>query len=81
MSGLNLGLIKSLSMRLPPIGRQREFARLTRRVRLLERQLGQAEEESHTLFAALVQSAFRGQITCTNSKAQLGLFEEAPSHA
>ena len=62
MTGLNLGLIKSLVVRLPPIETQREFAQLTGRVRLLEHHLRQAEEATGALFGAIVQRAFRGEL-------------------
>ena len=62
MSGLNLGLIKSLVVRLPPRDAQREFARLTGRVRALKSQLRHADDATSALFGALVQRAFRGEL-------------------
>jgi type I restriction enzyme S subunit len=76
MSGLNLGLIKSLVVRCPPIQRQRRFTEFTQRVRLTAEQLQIASGDVELLFNALVDRAFRGELTGTNgaSKPQLGLF-------
>ncbi|MDI3289760.1 restriction endonuclease subunit S [Polyangium sp. 15x6] len=67
MSGLNLGLIKSLVVRLPPIEYQQRFAALTTRVRELGRRLESAQGEADGLFAALVQRAFRGELTAKST--------------
>lgn len=61
MSGLNLGLIKALRIPVPPPARQREFARVTARIRGLERRM---ENDGHEekLFRSLVARAFSGQL-------------------
>jgi type I restriction enzyme S subunit len=59
MSGLNLGLIKTLTIPIPPIDRQREFAELTRRARAFESKLS-SRGESDLLFNVLVSGAFSG---------------------
>jgi type I restriction enzyme S subunit len=62
MSGLNLGLIKELVVRVPPLDLQRRFAQLVGRIRVHEQwawaQCGHADD----LFHALVQRAFRGEL-------------------
>src|SRR5262249_30684070 len=59
MSGLNLGLIKALRIPIPPPGRQREFARVTTRIRALALRM---EEHPHDeeLFQSLLARAFSG---------------------
>ena len=61
MSGLNLGLIKSLRVRVPPVERQREFAELTRRVRGMAAKMN-AGGDAQVLFDSLVARAFSGQL-------------------
>jgi type I restriction enzyme S subunit len=58
MSGLNLGLIKSLCVPVPPLERQREFAKATARIRAMTGQLETAQATTHTLFGSLVARAF-----------------------
>lgn len=61
MSGLNLGLIKALRIPVPPPERQREFARVTTRIRsLASRMDGHRHEEG--LFSSLIARAFSGQL-------------------
>ena len=57
MSGLNLGLIKSLRVPIPPIRKQREFANVTRYIRALAARM-QNRDETEMLFTALAQRAF-----------------------
>jgi type I restriction enzyme S subunit len=61
MSGLNLGLIKALSIPVPPIERQREFAALTARVRALAEKMSGARD-ADVLFDSLVSSAFSQRV-------------------
>lgn len=62
MNGLNLGLIKALRIPVPPPERQREFARVTTRIRsLASRMDGHRHDES--LFNSLVARAFSGQLS------------------
>jgi type I restriction enzyme S subunit len=62
MSGLNLGLIKTLRIPIPPPARQREFARVTIRIReLTKRMEGHRHEEE--LFSSLIARAFSGQLS------------------
>ena len=57
MSGLNLGLIKSLRIPIPPPARQREFARVTTRIRALAKRI-EDDVHSEELFNSLIASAF-----------------------
>lgn len=61
MSGLNLGLIKSLVVRLPPIDEQRRFAAFTEKLRAGVGTLGRGLADSESLFASLVDRAFSGR--------------------
>jgi type I restriction enzyme S subunit len=62
MSGLNLGLIKTLRFPIPPPALQREFARVTTRIRTLAKCM---EEHGHAedLFNSLRARAFSGQLS------------------
>lgn len=61
MSGLNLGLIKKLRIPVPPIERQREFTKVTRRVRSLMNRMTM-ESATDELFQSLVTRAFSGEL-------------------
>jgi type I restriction enzyme S subunit len=62
MPGLNLNLIKSLQLHVPPINVQTRFSECMRQVRSYEEQLVGARDESEVLFQSLVQRAFRGEL-------------------
>ena len=64
MSGLNLGLIKTLRIPIPPPARQREFARVTTRIRRLTKRMAEHGYEEE-LFSSLVTRAFSGQLNAT----------------
>lgn len=59
MSGLNLGLIKALRIPVPPIERQREFAKVTLRGRALTSRMSR-DSATDDLFNSLVARAFSG---------------------
>lgn len=62
MTGLNLTIIKELSLKLPPIDLQNQFAE---RLQIIEAQKQQAQEalgKSEALFQGLLQQAFRGEL-------------------
>jgi type I restriction enzyme, S subunit len=61
MSGLNLGLIKALRIPIPPPTRQREFARVTTRIRELTKRMENHGHEEE-LFNSLMSRAFSGQL-------------------
>jgi type I restriction enzyme S subunit len=58
MSGLNLGLIRSLRVPLPPIGRQREFAKATARIRAMTSQRETARDIADELFGSIMARVF-----------------------
>jgi hypothetical protein len=60
MSGLNLGLIKSLRVPIPPIDRQRAFAEATLRIRSLSNRM-ELNDDAEMLFQSLVAGAFSGR--------------------
>ena len=60
MSGLNLGLIRSLELRLPPIGAQARFAAAVSSIRRLEARYQARSDRADHLFHSLVQRAFGG---------------------
>ena len=62
MDGLNLGLIRSLEVPVPPPTIQREFAIAVDQVRKLGSRMNRALEESDRLFNSLVSRAFRGEL-------------------
>lgn len=59
MAGLNLGLIKDLRVRVPPLEHQQKFSRLARRIRTLKEKLEQSglEEELFRSLAAQLCAA------------------------
>lgn len=62
MPGLNMGIIKGLSLPLPPIEIQAEFVRFVRRLGI-QRSLGvEAQSSADTLFSSLQSRAFSGQL-------------------
>jgi len=62
MAGLNLGIIKELELRVPPIEQQHRFAEAIQSVRALEDRLRKTRETEDSLFNSLVQRAFRGEL-------------------
>jgi type I restriction enzyme S subunit len=72
MSGLNLGLIKSLMVRLPPLQTQRRFAAITMQVRTLASRLENARMGAEELFDSLIQRAFRGELTNSSPQPSRG---------
>lgn len=64
MSGLNLGLIKTLQVPVPPVERQGEFATLTRHVRAVIARM-MSDTATDDLFNSLVARAFSGALEST----------------
>src|SRR5208337_2673109 len=58
MDGLNLGLIKSLEIKIPPIETQRQFSATVTKIRELETRVSSATSSSDHLFASLARKAF-----------------------
>ena len=62
MAGLNLGLIRELEVRLPPLPLQQRFADEVAAVEATRLQLLDAISDTDTLFSSLLQRAFRGEL-------------------
>ncbi len=62
MSGLNMGIIKALPVRLPPLHLQCEFAHRLRALRCLTTANGSSLASFDELFASLQHRAFRGEL-------------------
>lgn len=62
MPGLNLGIIRKLQLRVPPIKQQRRYARAVSQLETLRAGLLAAAQSTETLFASLQQRAFRGEL-------------------
>lgn len=62
MSGLNMGIIKALPVRLPPLYLQGQFARRLRAVRCLTTANGSSLLRLDELFSSLQHRAFRGEL-------------------
>lgn len=62
MEGLNLGLIKELQVRLPPIHVQECWAARVASIETLRGRLSVACQQADNLFNSLVQRAFRGEL-------------------
>ncbi|MBK9260593.1 MAG: restriction endonuclease subunit S [Polyangiaceae bacterium] len=77
MSGLNLGIIRALTVRLPPLDVQRRFAMFTAKTRKLAQDNDCGLVVSDHLFSSLVDRAFRGELTAPSAskKKQLDMFD------
>jgi type I restriction enzyme S subunit len=62
MAGLNLGIIKSLKINLPPLGLQETFARILRRVLKMKEEFSASEQHGDALHRSLSRRAFRGEL-------------------
>ena len=62
MSGLNLGIIKETKIKRPPIGLQNRFAEIHSHVDLLKSRYQQSLTDLETLYGALSQKAFKGEL-------------------
>lgn len=62
MDGLNLGVIKSLMFRLPPLELQEDFVRKLKLITAQVNMLKESNLESEILFNALMQKAFKGEL-------------------
>jgi type I restriction enzyme S subunit len=62
MDGLNLGIIKSLEIHLPPIELQMQFSQLVRTVNRLKQQAETGDGSGTSLFHSLSQRVFRGEL-------------------
>lgn len=62
MAGLNMGIIRKLPVRLPPIAIQQTFARRIAAVEKLRSAQRASLTELDALFASLQHRAFRGEL-------------------
>lgn len=62
MPGLNMGIIKALSLPLPPLELQNEFKRRINALTSLKRCLSEQGQTFESLFASLQHRAFRGEL-------------------
>ena len=62
MPGLNMGIIKSLKLPLPPLGVQREFKMRANSIGAIRRAQAQQMQHIDALFASLQHRAFRGEL-------------------
>jgi type I restriction enzyme S subunit len=61
MNGLNLGLIKTLRLPIPPLEQQQSFAEAARRIRRLGDRMGR-NDEAEVLFQVVAARAFSGRL-------------------
>jgi type I restriction enzyme, S subunit len=62
MEGLNLGIIKSLEIKLPPHELQEKFAKILNQSLLMKQEISVPEKNGEALLASLSQCAFRGDL-------------------
>jgi type I restriction enzyme S subunit len=62
MAGLNLGIIKELKVRLPPLEQQVLYDKVVKQTRQEQEKLKNAANTSNELFNSLLQKAFRGEL-------------------
>jgi type I restriction enzyme S subunit len=61
-SFMNTGILKELSIPLPPIKLQNKFIRLFEELELIQKRQTQSRQQIEDLFDALMQQAFRGEL-------------------
>ncbi|PIG92271.1 restriction endonuclease subunit S [Gloeocapsopsis sp. IPPAS B-1203] len=62
MAGLNLGIIKKLKVRLPPLEQQILYDKIVNQVRQEQEKLEESANTANALFNSLHQRAFRGEL-------------------
>jgi type I restriction enzyme S subunit len=62
MDGLNLGIIRQIKLRTPPINQQRLFADLLKKTHDAIKKITTPTGDGSDLFASLSQRAFRGEL-------------------
>lgn len=62
MPGLNMGLIKSLKIPLPPIELQNKFSEVVKKIEALKVEKLKSAEKLENLFQSLQQKAFKGEL-------------------
>jgi len=63
MDGLNLKIIKSLKIPLPPLSLQHKFTEILKNVESVRQNQNQSQQKINNLFNALMQQAFRGELS------------------
>lgn len=63
MDGLNMGLIKDITVPLPPLPLQKKFAQIVQKHERLRAQQQEAARQADGLFQALLNRAFHGELT------------------
>jgi type I restriction enzyme, S subunit len=62
MEGLNMGIVKAMPVRLPPLSVQLEFVARTTAISELKTRFSESLDRLHSLFLSLRQRAFRGEL-------------------
>lgn len=62
MTGLNLGIIKNLQLKLPPVEKQNEFELILQKTETLKQNMLAQSEELENQFQVLMQKAFKGRL-------------------
>lgn len=62
MDGLNLGVIKQIELKLPPLKQQLHFSNILRNIEEQKKKLKQQMQESENLYHTLLQKAFNGDL-------------------
>ncbi|SCG85309.1 restriction endonuclease subunit S [Methanobacterium congolense] len=63
-ASINQKDVNSLNILLPPIALQNQFAEIVKKVEQLKKHQKQSKQEIDNLFNALMQKAFKGELTC-----------------
>jgi type I restriction enzyme, S subunit len=63
-SGLNLSILRSFKILLPPIELQNKFASIVKEVEAMKEHQKQSKDQIENLFNALMQKAFKGELKC-----------------
>ena len=62
MDGLNLTIIKSIKIKLPPVANQNLFGKIYYKAETLKTQYQQSLKEFENLYGSLSQKAFKGEL-------------------
>jgi type I restriction enzyme, S subunit len=76
MPGLNMGIIKCLELRLPPLDVQRAFVSRIKVLNEVRANCGVHKDHLDRLFASLQHLAFRGELTSKNAQRELAMVGE-----
>lgn len=62
MEGWNMTIIRQLQLRIPPLGRQQEFAARVSEIRAMEERQAESRRRIDDLSASLLHRAFAGEL-------------------